>query len=95
VLPAGGGAYFRLLPPALVRGGLRQAAADGQPGIFYIHPWELDDWAPDVDAPLLQRIRTFAGRRRCWRRLERLFDDFAFGPVADTLGEMQGPAPGV
>lgn len=93
LLPAGGGAYFRLLPLGLVRGGLRQAADAGWPGMFYIHPWELDAWAPEVDAPLLQRVRTFAGRTRSWARLERLFDEFAFGPVADTLVEMAGRDP--
>ncbi|MDT8340384.1 MAG: DUF3473 domain-containing protein [Longimicrobiales bacterium] len=85
-LPASGGAYFRILPYALVRAGLRQAAARGAPGMFYIHPWELDDWAPRIPgAPRLQMIRTFHGRRGTWRRLERLFRDFRFGTVADTL----------
>ncbi|HET9950088.1 MAG TPA: XrtA system polysaccharide deacetylase, partial [Longimicrobiales bacterium] len=79
-LPAGGGAYFRLLPYGLVRAGLRQAAARGEPGMFYIHPWELDTWRPRVDAPWLQRVRTFAARARCWRRLERLLGELRFQP---------------
>lgn len=87
-LPASGGAYFRLLPYGLVREGLRQAARREAPGMFYIHPWELDDWAPSVDAPRLQKIRTFAGRARCWDRLGRLFDDFGFCEVRATLALM-------
>lgn len=88
-LPASGGAYFRLLPPALVYRGLRQAAARGVPGMFYIHPWELDDWAPDVDAPWLQRVRTFAGRARCWGRMERLLRTFRFQPIERTVAAME------
>jgi len=84
-LPASGGAYFRLLPAALVRRALVQAERRGEPGMFYTHPWELDSWAPDVDAPWLQRVRTFAGRGGMWARLTRLLDDFDFGPVEDTL----------
>jgi polysaccharide deacetylase family protein (PEP-CTERM system associated) len=90
-LPAGGGAYFRLLPPAIVRAGLGQAARRAAPGMFYIHPWELDDWAPAVAIPWLQRVRTFAGRARTWGRLERLFRDFRFTAIRNTL-EADRPA---
>jgi polysaccharide deacetylase family protein (PEP-CTERM system associated) len=85
IVPASGGAYFRLLPYGLVRGGLRQAASRGAAGMFYIHPWELDDWAPDVAAPWLQRVRTFAGRKRCWPRLERMFEEFRFQRIDRTV----------
>jgi polysaccharide deacetylase family protein (PEP-CTERM system associated) len=87
-LPASGGAYFRLLPYQLVRRGFRDATARGAPGMFYIHPWELDDWTPDVDAPWLQRARTFAGRGRTWRRLERMLEEFTFVPICGTLERM-------
>jgi hypothetical protein len=85
IVPAAGGAYFRLLPYALVRAGFRQATRSGTQATFYIHPWELDDWTPDVDAPLLARVRTFSGRGRTWSRLERLFAEFAFGRVDQTV----------
>jgi polysaccharide deacetylase family protein (PEP-CTERM system associated) len=92
-LPASGGAYFRLLPYAIVRGGLQQAADRGAPGMFYIHPWELDDWAPDVPAPWLQRLRTFAGRGRCWRRLHRMLGEFVFQRVDRTVAELASGRP--
>jgi len=84
-LPASGGAYFRLLPYGLVRAGLQQAARRGRPGMFYIHPWEMDDWVPEVDAPWLQKVRTFAGRRRTWGRLDRMLGEFRFAPIRTTL----------
>ncbi len=92
IVPAAGGAYFRLLPPALVRAGFRQATSGGYPATFYIHPWELDAWEPEVDAPRLARVRTFAGRGRTWRRLERLFAEFAFGRVDRSVDQILADA---
>jgi len=89
ILPASGGAYFRLLPYGLVRTGLRQALRRDAPGMFYIHPWELDDWKPDVEAPRLQKIRTFAGRTRCWRRMDRMLAEFRFQPVERGLAALR------
>lgn len=90
VLPASGGAYFRLLPLGLVLRGLRQAEQRGAPGMFYIHPWEMDDWVPEVDAPWVQKVRTFAGRRRTWGRLEKMFGEFAFAPICTMLDRSPG-----
>lgn len=87
-VPASGGAYFRLLPYGLMRAGLRQARRRGAGGMFYIHPWELDDWQPDVSIPRLQRMRTFAGRRRCWTRLDRMVREFPFGRIDRSLSAM-------
>lgn len=86
--PTAGGAYFRLLPYAVVRAGLIQATSYGAPGTFYIHPWEMDDWVPPVSASRLQRLRTFAGRKSVWRRLGRLVEEFPFGPICDTVEAM-------
>lgn len=88
-LPASGGAYFRLLPAGLVRRGLAQARRRDAAGMFYIHPWELDDWVPDVDAPRLQMIRTFAGRKRTWRRMDDLLVTNEFRRIDQTLREME------
>jgi len=88
--PASGGAYFRLLPYALMQTGLRQAEARGAPGMFYTHPWEMDDWVPRIVAPRLQMWRTFAGRRRMWARMDRMLGEFRFGRVDEGLGLMSG-----
>lgn len=92
-LPASGGAYFRLLPYFLVQSGLRQTSRRGGPGMFFIHPWELDDWVPEVDAPRLQMIRTFAGRRRTWGKMRRLVRDFDFGRIDAALKRMENELP--
>jgi polysaccharide deacetylase family protein (PEP-CTERM system associated) len=89
LLPASGGAYFRLLPAPLVQIGFRQTAQRSRPGMFYIHPWELDDWVPTVDAPRLQMIRTFHGRRRTWGKLERMCGRWSFGRIDHSLSVME------
>lgn len=85
-LPAGGGAYFRLLPSALVDAALSGAARRGVPGTFYIHPWELDPGQPRVKVSLKTRIRHYGGLRQTVPRLHRLLSRFDFQPIAATLG---------
>ena len=89
-LPCSGGGFFRLLPYRLFRALLRRCnTAQRAPGVFYVHPWEIDPGQP----------RMAAGRRACFRhyhnlgrteaRLERLLRDFAWDRMdrafADTL----------
>ncbi len=63
------------------------------PGTFYIHPWELDQECPqDFLLPRLVQLRLFGGRGNVWRRLDRLFSEFRFGPIADTLASMESQA---
>jgi polysaccharide deacetylase family protein (PEP-CTERM system associated) len=85
VLPAGGGAYFRLFPYGLVRAALRSAEERGVPGTFYIHPWELDPQQPRIAVPMKTRIRHYGGLHRTVPRIRRLLADFAFQPIVDTL----------
>ncbi len=89
-LPAAGGAYFRMLPYSLVRAALRSAQDRQSPGTFFIHPWELDEEGPqDSVLPRLVQLRLFGGRRKLWSRLDRLFSEFRFGPISDTLSAME------
>ncbi|MGK5003788.1 XrtA system polysaccharide deacetylase [Janthinobacterium sp. LB2P70] len=79
-LPAGGGGYFRLMPYALSRWLLRRInSRDGQAGIFYFHPWELDPGQPrppGLDART--RFRHYLNLGRMEARLGRLTGDFAW-----------------
>jgi polysaccharide deacetylase family protein (PEP-CTERM system associated) len=85
VLPAGGGAYFRLFPYGFVRAALSGAAARGAPGTFYIHPWELDPAQPRLDVPFTTRVRHYGGLGRTVPRIRRLLAEFEFQSIADTL----------
>lgn len=82
-LPAGGGGYFRLLPYALSRWLLRRINShDGQAGIFYFHPWEIDPGQPRP--PGLgpkTRFRHYLNLRRTEARLVALTRDFAWDRI--------------
>jgi polysaccharide deacetylase family protein (PEP-CTERM system associated) len=84
-LPAAGGAYFRLLPFGLVRAALRDAERRGQPGTFYLHPWEYDAAQPRFAVPFLTRVRHYGGLAGVLPRLERLLEEFRFVSIAEGL----------
>ncbi|MFQ3623837.1 MAG: XrtA system polysaccharide deacetylase [Acetobacteraceae bacterium] len=78
-LPCAGGGWFRLVPYALFRAGLRRVNADGTPGLFYFHPWEVDPDQPRVAAGRLARFRHYIGLAAMEGRVARLLRDFAWG----------------
>lgn len=86
VLPAGGGAYFRIFPLGLIRHAFNAAQERGAPATFYIHPWELDPNQPRLDVPLTTRIRHYHGLDRTPQRLRQLLATYRFCPIAETLG---------
>lgn len=79
-LPCAGGGYFRLLPYAAYRLGVRHLhRREGKPAVFYSHPWEFDPWQPDVpQAKLTSRFRHRVNLARMSRRLDMLLADFAW-----------------
>jgi polysaccharide deacetylase family protein (PEP-CTERM system associated) len=78
-LPCAGGGWFRLVPYALFRAGLRRVNADGTAGLFYFHPWEVDPDQPRVAAGRLARFRHYVGLAAMEGRVARLLRDFAWG----------------
>jgi polysaccharide deacetylase family protein (PEP-CTERM system associated) len=84
-LAVGGGGYFRFYPYPVLRFLLRRIEAQGQPLVFYLHPWELDPEQPRMEGSRLSVFRHYLNLDRVETRLERLFDDFRFGAVADVL----------
>lgn len=85
-LPWGGGGYFRLMPYAVFRRGVRHILGTGQPYVFYIHPWEIDPDQPRVrDVPTRYRVRHYVGLERCERRFASLLHEFRWSTVSDVL----------
>ncbi|MDB5401305.1 MAG: hypothetical protein QOF70_6227 [Acetobacteraceae bacterium] len=78
--PCSGGGYFRLLPTALYRAGLRRVNRhDQQPGIFYFHPWEIDAEQPRIaNAGWKSRLRHYTNLSRMAGDLDDLLRDFAW-----------------
>lgn len=85
VLPAGGGAYLRLLPATVVTSAFRAAERRGVPATFYIHPWEVDPEQPRIAVNMRTRIRHYGGLVRTLPRMRRLLQTFRFQPMATTL----------
>lgn len=86
-LPAGGGGYFRLLPYRLSRWCLKRVnRMDGQPCIFYFHPWEIDPGQPRQQGiGLKTRFRHYLNLARMEARLRSLLADFEWDRVDRTL----------
>ncbi len=79
-LPCSGGGYFRLLPYWVSRWALRHVNRhDGQPCVFYFHPWEIDAGQPRIAGlPLKSRLRHYTNLHGMEARLRRLLEDFAW-----------------
>jgi polysaccharide deacetylase family protein (PEP-CTERM system associated) len=96
-VPASGGGWLRLLPPAVIRRGLGQAEADGRPGMLYLHPWEIDPEQPRLAAASrMARFRHTVNLHRTADRLDALLGRYAFGAVEDVIegldaGRFHGP----
>jgi polysaccharide deacetylase family protein (PEP-CTERM system associated) len=86
-LPCGGGGYFRLLPYSLFRWGLtRVNLHDGQSGVFYFHPWEIDPEQPRQQGlGWRTRFRHYLNLERMEMRLDRLLRDFRWGRMDEVF----------
>jgi polysaccharide deacetylase family protein (PEP-CTERM system associated) len=87
-LPAGGGGYFRFLPYSISEWSIRRVNRnDGQPAIFYMHPWEIDPGQPRFEGLSLKtRFRHYVNLDRTEARLDRLLADFSWGRIDRVFG---------
>jgi len=83
----GGGGWFRLFPYPFSRWALaRVNELDGQAGIFYFHPWEIDPRQPRPQGlGLKTRFRHYLNLNRTYARLERLLADFRWGRMDEIF----------
>lgn len=87
--PIAGGGYFRLFPYALTRAGLRRInRTEGEPFIFYLHPWEIDPDQPRISgAGMKSCFRHYLNLHKTEKRFSRLLKDFRFAAVRDVYPE--------
>lgn len=86
-LPLAGGNGLRWLPQRLFDRVVRQFEHDIGPGVFYLHPWELDPSSPTAPRP--GRWLTRVGRGRMVPRLAALLASRPFGAVTDVFDELR------
>ncbi|OWK47366.1 XrtA system polysaccharide deacetylase [Fimbriiglobus ruber] len=97
-LPVGGGGYFRLFPPAVMRAGIRQLGrAAPAVGMLYFHPWEFDPGQPRLPLSRLSRWRTYVGVGKSTARLDRLLANYAgrFRRAIDVVADLEPKAAGL
>lgn len=94
-LPCAGGGWFRLVPYAAFRAGLRRVnQVERRAGMFYFHPWEVDPQQPRVDAATrLSRFRHYTGIATMAGRVDRLLRDFHWGRVDQVFADAIGAPP--
>ena len=84
-LPVAGGAYWRLLPLAYTKFGLRSVNKRGSSATCYLHPWELDIEQPNFNSlPFLTRIRHYGGISQFANKLDYLLKQFRFTTISDA-----------
>lgn len=82
-LPCGGGGYFRLLPYGLSKWAIRRVNRhEGQPCIFYFHPWEIDPGQPRIGGLSAKaRFRHYTNLGAMRRRLRAVLADFSWDRI--------------
>ncbi len=88
----GGGGWFRLFPYAFSRWALRRVnEGDGESGIFYFHPWEIDPEQPRPEGlGLKTRFRHYLNLGRTYGRLQSLLRDFRWGRMDEIFLQRGG-----
>ncbi|WP_282604516.1 XrtA system polysaccharide deacetylase [Pelagibius sp. Alg239-R121] len=81
--PCGGGGYFRLLPYLYSRWAMRRVnQQDGEPCMFYFHPWEIDPEQPRIPgASAKSKFRHYTNLGRMEARLRVVLNDFSWDRV--------------
>ncbi|NMT63805.1 XrtA system polysaccharide deacetylase [Marinobacter orientalis] len=88
-LPIAGGGYFRLFPYWFSRWGLGSINRQGQPFVFYLHPWEVDPDQPRLDVKWFSRFRHYNNLDVCEHRLDKLLGHFRFTAMGDVLTNLK------
>jgi polysaccharide deacetylase family protein (PEP-CTERM system associated) len=90
-LPAAGGGYFRLFPPAVMRAAVAQAERHPTgAAVLYFHPWEFDPGQPRLPLGRAGRFRTYVGISRARARLRQLLARYGSRRLVDAVDEMEG-----
>jgi len=93
-VPVGGGGYLRQFPYGFTRWAVRRLNEHhGRPVITYVHPWEIDPGQPVQPVGRVTRLRHYRGLEGMRRKLERLLEQFRFGPMATALTAVEADSP--
>jgi polysaccharide deacetylase family protein (PEP-CTERM system associated) len=85
--PAAGGAYLRHFSRGLIERAFEGCERKGSPGMFYVHPWEIDPDQPRLPVGFLTRLRHYRNLDRTLPALESILARFRFQSVRDWLAQ--------
>ena len=85
-IPVGGGAYFRVWPYFVTRWAFKALNREGRPGVFYVHPWEIDPDQPKIELPRRLSLTHYYRLGSTEKKLHRLLSDFKFSTMSDVFG---------
>jgi polysaccharide deacetylase family protein (PEP-CTERM system associated) len=88
-----GGAYLRIYPYKLTKAALKKSADNGLPGMFYVHPWELDPNHPRVKVGLKPFITHYSRLGSTVPKLKKLLSDFQFTTVRQVIDLQKAKRP--
>jgi len=86
-IPISGGGYFRLYPYRLTSWAIKRFhAADHEPYIFYMHPWEVDPDQPRQGGlGFKSRFRHYLNLSRVEPRLKSMLAEFQWGTLESCI----------
>jgi polysaccharide deacetylase family protein (PEP-CTERM system associated) len=91
-LPVGGGAYWRILPTAVIARSLRGLLAAGAAPALYFHPYEFDPEPLRADggdaAARLRGLRRNVARGTVTTRLRKIAADFPLFPYGTAVKDL-------
>jgi polysaccharide deacetylase family protein (PEP-CTERM system associated) len=88
-LPAAGGFYLRFFPATVVHAALRQAASAAQPGLIYLHPYDMDPSCPRLPARWYFLLMRYYRLGRTEGVLRHLLQTFRFTSITSWLASQQ------
>ncbi|MHC4602616.1 MAG: DUF3473 domain-containing protein [Planctomycetota bacterium] len=85
-IPFGGGGYFRLYPLWITKLFLSKLNKQGNPAMFYIHPYEAGPVIPRIsELSAYRKFRHYYNCKNGTRRLKNILKNFPFSPAIHVL----------
>ncbi len=88
-IPFSGGGYLRLLPWPAFKLLRRWARRQGIPCLVYMHPWEMDDFRPQVGQSTSTSLRSQGGQATMPLKIARILEMGEFETLGQYVGRLE------
>lgn len=83
-IPIAGGFHLRFLPTQIIKYGIKKLNRSNRPGVFYIHPKDLDPQMPKISE---YAWHYYWNLKQTAKKFESILKDFKFSCVRDVILE--------